>query len=416
MSIRSMFTFEPPKLQRHSLREVGPTSRIRASTQRPRYGRWTGGQWRAGRHVPPAVRAGLLTAAALAGLATFAVSPAAAVNGTTGSVTAFGSARAYGAPPASKLAAPVVATTSTQDGKGYWLLGADGGVFTYGDAHFYGSEAASGVATPFVGIAPTLDGHGYWIAGDFGNVYSFGDAPMAGSSGVFPAAPVVGIAAASPTGYWLAAADGGVFSFGDARFYGSLGGHRLNAPVVGIVPTADRHGYWLVAADGGVFSFGDARFYGSLGATPPPRTTPVVGMAAQPNGAGYWLTTTDKRLPSPTPVPSVLDRCNQPTAGPVVEPSTIVLACGDGNALLTHLSWSSWTATTATGSGYYTHNTCTPNCALGTFVSVPASVRLSYPIQTRVGKEFASISYTFANPSAPGGSSTYALVAPTSPG
>jgi hypothetical protein len=348
--------------------------------------------------------------------------------------------------------------TSTPDGKGYWLLGADGGVFTYGDAHFFGSEAASGVAAPFVGIAPTLDGHGYWIASDFGNVYSFGDAPTAGPSGVFPTAPVVGIAAASTRGYWLAAADGGVFSFGDARYYGSLGTHRLNAPVVGIVPTADRHGYWLVAADGGVFSFGDARyygslgthrlnapvvgmastadrhgywlvaadggvfgfgdarFYGSLGATPPPRTTPVVGMAAQPNGAGYWLTTTDKRLPLPTPVPSVLDQCNQPTAGPVVEPSIIVLACGDGNALLTHLTWSSWTATTATGSGFYTHNTCTPNCALGTFVSVPASVRLSYPIQTTVGKEFASISYTFANPSAPGGSSTYALVAPTSLG
>ena len=41
-------------------------------------------------------------------------------------------------------------------------------------------------------------------------------------------------------------------------FYGSLGGSHLNAPIVGMAPTADGDGYWLVAADGGVFSFGDA--------------------------------------------------------------------------------------------------------------------------------------------------------------
>ena len=77
------------------------------------------------------------------------------------------------------------------------------------------------------------------------------------------------------------AADGGVFSFGDAtsHFYGSLGGSHLNAPIVGMAPTADGDGYWLVAADGGVFSFGDAtsHFYGSLGGSH--LNAPIVGMA-----------------------------------------------------------------------------------------------------------------------------------------
>jgi hypothetical protein len=115
-------------------------------------------------------------------------------------------------------------------------------------------------------------------------------------------------------------------------------------------------------------------------------------------------------------VPSVLDQCEEPATGPSVKPTTIVLACGDGNALLTHLTWSSWTPTTATGSGDYTHNTCTPDCADGTFVSSPAGVRLAYPVETSAGREFATISYTYPDSSAPGGSFTDTTVVPTSPG
>ena len=78
----------------------------------------------------------------------------------------------------------------------------------------------------------------------------------------------------------MVAGDGGVFTFGDAAFYGSTGGMRLNAPVLGMAPTATGHGYWLVAWDGGVFSFGDAAFYGSTGGMQLNR--PIVGMAATP--------------------------------------------------------------------------------------------------------------------------------------
>ena len=43
--------------------------------------------------------------------------------------------------------------------------------------------------------------------------------------------------AIEPQGYWEVAADGGIFSFGMAGFAGSMGGHPLNAPIVGMATT-----------------------------------------------------------------------------------------------------------------------------------------------------------------------------------
>ncbi|SHE94310.1 Glycosyl hydrolase family 99 [Ferrithrix thermotolerans DSM 19514] len=93
----------------------------------------------------------------------------------------------------------------------------------------------------------------------------------------------------TPPGYWEVASDGGIFTFGDAGFYGSMGGHPLNAPVVGMASTPDGRGYWEVASDGGIFTFGDAGFYGSAGGMP--ISGRVVGMASTPDGKGYWLVT-----------------------------------------------------------------------------------------------------------------------------
>ena len=69
----------------------------------------------------------------------------------------------------------------------------------------------------------------------------------------------------TPTyGYWLVGSDGGIFAFGSAQFYGSTGNIKLQRPVVGISPTANKAGYWLVASDGGIFAFGDAGYFGSI--------------------------------------------------------------------------------------------------------------------------------------------------------
>jgi hypothetical protein len=157
---------------------------------------------------------------------------------------------------------PVVTSPSTSASHGYWLVGSDGGIFTYGDAAFYGSTGSLRLQRPVVGITPT--------AGDLG--------------------------------YWLVASDGGIFSFGDAGFYGSIPGlgiapygsglpHALNAPIIGMVPSADGGGYFMVGADGGVFTFGDAKFEGScpgIGGCPGGAAVAVV---PDGTGNGYWVVT-----------------------------------------------------------------------------------------------------------------------------
>jgi len=371
-----------------------------------------------------------LTAALLA-LGTLGVGAAGAQTSSTG-VIGFGDATPYGAPSAGQLVAPVTGIAADPAG-GYWLVAADGGVFSYGGAPFYGSLGGTRTL-PVVAMAATPDGKGYWEVTDFGAVSAFGvatsypqqfllDAPMVGiaadptggywlvaaDGGVFSYGgaafygsmggkplnePIVGMAATPDgKGYWLVAADGGIFSFGDAAFYGSMGGKPLNEPIVGMAATPDGKGYWLVAADGGIFSFGDAAFYGSTGAAPP--SAPVVGMAATPAG-GYWLATSVKNKLA---LPSVVDECDFPATPSAIEPARIVLACGDGNAFLAGLTWSSWTASRATATGYYTHNTCTPDCAQGTFVSTPASVTLADPVETIDGPEFGRLTFTHANAS-----------------
>ncbi len=139
---------------------------------------------------------------------------------------------------------------------------------------------------------PSQGTEGFEATAADGGVFSFGAADFFGSMGGHRLdAPVMGMTSTPDGGgYWLVAADGGVFSFGDARFFGSMGGHRLDAPIVGMATTPDGGGYWLVAADGGVFSFGDAGFFGSLGGTH--LDAPIVGMTAT-DGGGYWLVAAD---------------------------------------------------------------------------------------------------------------------------
>ncbi|MHB8439427.1 MAG: beta strand repeat-containing protein, partial [Acidimicrobiales bacterium] len=130
---------------------------------------------------------------------------------------------------------------------------------------------------------------GYWEAASDGGIFAFGSAGFHGSMGGHALnAPVVGIAAKPDgTGYWEVASDGGIFAFGSAGFYQSMGGHALNAPIVGMAAAPDGNGYWLVASDGGVFAFGSATFHGSMGGHA--LNAPIVAMAAAPDGNGYWL-------------------------------------------------------------------------------------------------------------------------------
>lgn len=62
-----------------------------------------------------------------------------------------------------------------------------------------------------------------------------------------------------PRHVWAVAEDGGVFNSHKGDFYGSMGGKKMNAPVVALIPTPTGKGYWLVGADNGLFAFGDAK-------------------------------------------------------------------------------------------------------------------------------------------------------------
>ncbi len=134
---------------------------------------------------------------------------------------------------------------------------------------------------------------GYRMVASDGGIFSFGNAKFLGSMGGRRLnAPIVGIVPTQfGSGYWEVASDGGLFSFGSAKFYGSMGGKRLNAPIVSMASTPGGQGYWEVASHGGIFSFGNAKFFGSMGGKR--LTAPIVGIVPTPDGQGYWEVASD---------------------------------------------------------------------------------------------------------------------------
>lgn len=61
---------------------------------------------------------------------------------------------------------------------------------------------------------------------------------------------------------------------------------------------------------------------------------------------------------------------------PQVQPREFMLACGDGNNLLTSLHWKHWRSGSAVGTGRDVVNDCDPYCAAGRFHSYRVTVRL----------------------------------------
>ena len=178
-------------------------------------------------------------------------------------------------------------------------MGSDGGIFTFGSAQFYGSTGAMKLQRPVVGITPTADNRGYWLVASDGGIFSFGDAGFYGSIpglGIGPAgsssptklnAPIVGmVPSADGGGYFMVAADGGVFAFGDAKFEGSCPGMGgCSGAAVAVMPDASGNGYWLVTATGRVYAFGDAVNHGG----PAPQSVPVTAAVRTTDGGGYWI-------------------------------------------------------------------------------------------------------------------------------
>jgi len=69
---------------------------------------------------------------------------------------------------------------------------------------------------------------------------------------------------------------------------------------------------------------------------------------------------------------------------PLHEPACGGSGCalsGDSTAFLYKMSWTTWSATQAVGTGTYKLDSCNPNCASGTVYPVPTTVTLSQPVK-----------------------------------
>ncbi len=200
---------------------------------------------------------------------------------------------------------PPPVTSSPSTTHGYWLVGSDGGIFTFGSAQFYGSTGSLHLQRPVVGIVPTANKGGYWLDASDGGVFAF-NAGFYGSIpglGLNPAgsglphslnAPIVGmVPSADGGGYFMVASDGGVFAFGDARFAGSCPGiSGCSGTAVAVAPDASGNGYWLIITTGHVYTFGDAPYFGAPG----PQSSPITSMVRTPDGKGYWLLDADGQV------------------------------------------------------------------------------------------------------------------------
>ncbi|MEU1167646.1 hypothetical protein ABZ372_48395 [Streptomyces sp. NPDC005921] len=60
-------------------------------------------------------------------------------------------------------------------------------------------------------------------------------------------------------------------------------------------------------------------------------------------------------------------------------PTDFMLACGDGNSLLSGMRWTQWDDRAAVGQGVNVVNDCKPYCAAGRFHKYPVTVKLDRP-------------------------------------
>jgi hypothetical protein len=219
---------------------------------------------------------------------------------------------------------------------GYWLVGSDGGIFSFGSAAFHGSTGALRLSRPVVGITPTADEAGYWLVGSDGGVFAFGDAGFYGSIpglGIAPTgttkgqrlnAPIVGVVpSVDDRGYFMVGSDGGVFAFGDSHFEGSCPGiGGCSGAAVAVAPDASGGGYWLVTATGHIYTFGDARYLGAPG----PQSSAITSMVRTPDGGGYWTLDGDGQVSSYGDAPQLGS-----VTTTVADPATAIFATADGN-------------------------------------------------------------------------------------
>lgn len=134
----------------------------------------------------------------------------------------------------------------------------------------------------------------------------------------------------------------------------------------------------------------------------------LVGVLLGPPAvAGTQPTTSDRETSAPPRIPSIygvgvaqgrpgaLDEyCAQYGEGPTwtgVRPATIDDACIANGLSFSDLTWTAWTARSATGRGVVHWNPCIPSCMEGTWKRAPVRVTFSAPIKTRSGVRYFTV-------------------------
>lgn len=80
-----------------------------------------------------------------------------------------------------------------------------------------------------------------------------------------------------------------------------------------------------------------------------------------------------------------------------VEPSRIILRCGDASQDVIRIHWSSWGSTAAKGAGVFIYNDCDPNCAAGHWHRQPATLRAYRVRRHPLGRLFTRLLVTTAS-------------------
>jgi hypothetical protein len=150
----------------------------------------------------------------------------------------------------------------------------------------------------------------------------------------------------------------------------------------------------------------------SPAATAPPTTAPAATTPASSNPA---TTAPAPASSAPAPaaaLPGVVADC---TTTATIKPSAIVLACADDGAGVQGMTWTSWTATSATGTGTFYEKLCQPSCAAGKVGTYPVKATLSNVQTSSRGAWFGSVTFTWGSPQppAPLPPSTYQLTKPS---
>jgi hypothetical protein len=143
--------------------------------------------------------------------------------------------------------------------------------------------------------------------------------------------------------------------------------------------------------------------------------TIIPGIAVAAAALGFVMSTATASTSHPA-ASSHRAAAAKPAGGPEVfncrraqvRPGSYTLACADGNNYLARLSWSSWTASSASGTGTQEVNDCVPYCAAGKFRGYPADVIFwrSEPVPQHAGQRYftrVTLLYPGARPPATAG-------------